>query len=261
MEPNGQTAIEFRELEWDTGYFGMTCAKAVLHKPLAQEEWIALKDRFASYDFVTIVNRNCEPLNAWFIGTGTTAFLVDVNVQFRKVVTAGHDSPQVILASQATELDEEVISLAYFPYSRFIEDPELAKRGGADVHRQWLLSSFGKPGKHLALAKGPDGAVNGFALYSYENDCCTSELIAVSPRLRRSGIGTTLFRAVESAAYRYGCSEMRVGTQLRNHDAVNFYHKLGCSQVECSEIYHLGIGNVYQQEAKRTRPRTDMCYI
>ena len=71
-----------RELEWDTKYFGLACAKAVLYKPLTIDCWNELKRSFRQYQFVCIENRNSEPINAQLIGRDTSAFLADVNIQF-----------------------------------------------------------------------------------------------------------------------------------------------------------------------------------
>ena len=76
--------FEFLELEWDTRFFGVSCAKAVLHHPLTLTQWAALKSQCLKYEFVCIMNRNAEPINAQYIGRETSAFLADVNLQFVK---------------------------------------------------------------------------------------------------------------------------------------------------------------------------------
>jgi hypothetical protein len=52
--------------------------------------------------------------------------------------------PESIKIYQAMERDEQIIKMADFQFSKFTEDPELAKRGGAEVYRQWLINSFEK---------------------------------------------------------------------------------------------------------------------
>lgn len=231
--------VTFRELKWDTEYFGVTSAKAILHKPLTQTEWDDLKERFGDYQFISIENRNSEPVNARLIGIDTTAFLADVNIQFKKKLEAVCDMPEAVMIYQAMERDERIIEMGDFQFSKFTEDPELAKRGGSEVYRQRLINSFEKPDKFYAVAEGESGEINGFLLHFYLDRTCTIELIAVSNNVTRGGIGTSLFRAVEYAAYQRGCYEIRVGTQVRNMRAINFYHKCGCKQVECNQVYHL----------------------
>lgn len=239
MDVNIDNAVTFRELQWDTEFFGVTCAKAILHKPVTRIEWDGLRERFADYQFISIENRNSEPANALLIGTETTAFLADVNIQFKKKIDAASTMPEGIKTYQAMKRDERIVEMTDFPFSKFIEDPELAKRGGADVYRQWLINSFGKPEKFYAVAEGTDGEINGYLLHSYSDEVCTVEFIAVSRKRAKGGIGTSLMKAIEYAACQRRCDELKVGTQVRNIGAINFYQKCGCKQVGCHQVYHL----------------------
>ncbi|PRR84078.1 GNAT family N-acetyltransferase [Clostridium vincentii] len=236
---NIESSVTFYELQWDTDYFGVNCSKAIIHKPLTLVEWYELKGRFKDYQFVTIENRNSESTNAQLIGKDTSAFLADVNIQFKKNLHDTYDKAQNITIHQALERNEQVIEIAEFLYSKFKEDPELVKRGGHQVYHQWLINSFGKLDKYFALSKNENGEINGFLLHSYSDNACIVELVAVSKNVVQGGIGTSLFRAVEYAAYERDCDEIRVGTQVRNMGAINFYHKVGCKQVGCHQVYHL----------------------
>lgn len=240
MESNSiDNSVTFYELQWDTDYFGVNSAKAILNEPLTLAKWSYLKDRFKEYQFISIENRNSNPINAQMIGRDTTAFLADVNIQFNKKLEGLYDKPQNITFHQTLERREQVIKLAEFEYSKFIEDPELSKRGGNRVYNQWLLNSFGIADKYFAFSNNAIGKVDGFVLYSFSDNACIIELIAVSKDVARCGIGTSLFKAVEYAANERSCGEIRVGTQIRNLGAINFYHKVGCKQIGCHQVYHL----------------------
>jgi len=102
----------------------------------------------------------------------------------------------------------------------------------------WFDAYVGKPDKLFAVSRC-DGEVNGLLLHSYSGDSCTVELLAVSPKATRRGIGSALFRAVEYDAFCRGAKEIRVGTQVRNIPALNLYSKLGCKVVGCHQIYHM----------------------
>jgi ribosomal protein S18 acetylase RimI-like enzyme len=234
-----EKAVTFYELEWDTEYFGVTSAKAILHKPLTLHEWDYLKTRFKDYQFISIENRNSEPVNAQMIGTDTSAFLADVNIQFKKKFVSSNEMPKNITFHRALERNDQVIEIADFQFSKFTEDPELAKRGGDKVYRQWLINSFDKTEKYYVLSKDPKGNITGFLLYSYSDNACVIELIAVAKTITKSGIGTRLFKALENEANQCGFNEIKVGTQVRNMGAINFYHKVGCKQVGCHQVYHL----------------------
>lgn len=227
------------DLTWDTAFFGVTCAKVILKEPLTVPRWKELKARCIGYQFVCLENRNSEPKNARLIGKETSAFLVDVNIQFAKKLTG--EEPRLsepVEFSRSPENLDQLMELTQFSVSRFVEDSELLKRGGARVHSEWLRNSVGKPDKLFAVSRG-DGEVNGLLLHSYSGDSCTVELLAVSPKATRRGIGSALFRAVEYDAFCRGAKEIRVGTQVRNIPALNLYSKLGCKVVGCHQIYHM----------------------
>lgn len=236
---NLENAVTFSELNWDTDFFGVTCAKATLNKPLTLSEWIELKSKFKGYQFISIMNKNSEPINAQLIGKDTTAFLADVNIQFEKKLVALDDKPENITIHKALEKNDEIIDIADFQYSKFIEDPDLAMRGGGKVYKKWLTNAFERPDKFFALSKNVNEKINGFLLFSYADNACVIELIAVSKKEPQGGIGSALFKAVEYEATQKGFNNIQVGTQVRNLVAINFYQKVGCKQVECHQVYHL----------------------
>lgn len=233
----------FRELDWDTKFFGVSCAKAILTVPLADEDWAELLGKMAPYTFVSIENRNSEPSNDRRIGTDTRAFLADVNLQFEKKLTSRNvsDSEPIpsVLIFEAMERDERILGMSVFEKSKFVSDPELRRRGGDRVYREWLCNAFEKPGKFFAVALDQSGDAIGYLLHSYSDSLCTIELISVDGTVRQAGIGSALFHAVERDAFRRGCDTLRVGTQIRNIGAVNFYHKCGCKLTGCHAVYHL----------------------
>lgn len=234
-----ENVVTFYDLKWDTEFFGVTSAKAILHKPLTSNEWDALKTRFKDYQFMSIENRNSEPTNAQLIGKDTSAFLADVNIQFVKKLECPYEMPKKVTVHRALERNDQIIDIADFQFSKFTEDIELSERGGDQVYRQWLMNSFEKPDKFYVLSTEENGNINGFLLHSYSDNACVIELIAVSKNVAKGGIGTSLFRAVEHTAHRRGYNQIKVGTQIRNTNAINFYHKTGCKQVGCHQVYHL----------------------
>ncbi|MGM0923278.1 MAG: GNAT family N-acetyltransferase [Bacillota bacterium] len=239
IKSNFNSSVSFYELDWDTNFFGVTSAKAILHNSLISSEWDELKSRFIEYEFISIENRNSEPINAQMIGRNTSSFLADVNIQFIKNLDGTVEGSKDIIIHQALPINKQILEIADFQFSKFIEDNELAKRGGADVYNQWLISSFDNSNKYYAISKDEKGDLNGFLLHSYLDNVCVVELIGVSKNVTKNGVGTRLFKAVENASYQRGSEVIKVGTQMRNMGAINFYHKLGCKQVGCHQVYHL----------------------
>ncbi|MEF3308999.1 GNAT family N-acetyltransferase [Paenibacillus sp. GYB004] len=239
MNDSFDKAWTFYELMWDTKFFGVTSAKVIMHRPLAQNQWDEINGKISNYEFISIENRNSEPANAQLIGKGCSAFLADVNIQFVKKVKESTKFSEDITIESSLTINEKLIELADFPISKFTEDLELAKRGGELVYRQWLINSFERSDKRFAVYWDENGSANGFLLFSTSDNAYVIELVAVSQKVMRKGVGRSLFYAVEYDAYKNGINEIRVGTQVRNLGAINFYHKVGCMQVGCHQVFHL----------------------
>lgn len=239
MKKNISDTAVFYDLEWDTKYFGVKSAKAILYKPLLPLQWSELKLLFCGYQFVSIENRNSEPVNAQLIGKDSNAFLADVNIQFSKKIYSHNDNIHNVTLHETLKQNEQILQLTDFQYSKFTEDPELLKRGGDQVYYQWVLNSFEKLNKSFSISRDGKGNINGFLLHSYSENYCTVELIAVSRDVQLCGVGTSLFQSVENSALTKGCRRIKVGTQVRNIGAINFYHKMKYMQVGCHQIYHL----------------------
>jgi dTDP-4-amino-4,6-dideoxy-D-galactose acyltransferase len=234
-----ENSITLSPLDWDTKFFGVLSAKATLHTSVSQNQWEKLKIEFKKYQFLSILNENSNPENTQLIGRDTHAFLADINVQFEKnITTMSSVVPLNITIENCLKPNEQVLKLAHFEYSRFLEDPELAKRGGSKLYLKWIMSCFEEKEKYFALSTNNNGDVNGFVLFSFTDLVCKIELIATS-KGEKKGIGTSLFKAVEDKSYKKGVNLIQVGTQIRNKQAMNFYHKVGCRQVGCHQIYHL----------------------
>lgn len=239
MEDHKKSRVTLRELQWDTDFFGVTCARAILQEPVSMSEWTDLNKQIIKYQFVSIKNYNSDPWNSQLIGQDTTAFLADVNIQFEKNIESPREKGENIELFQGMEKNEQVLILADFKYSKFFDDYRLKVRGGDQVYQQWILNSFEKPDKYFALSRNERNQLNGFLLYSLKEDACVIELIAVDQNSPSEGIGTRLFQSIEYEVYKRNLEKIRVGTQVRNKEAVNFYHKMGCRQTASHQIYHL----------------------
>lgn len=235
-----RSGISFFNLEWDTAFFGVTSAKVILHSPLTEKEWSQILKKIEEFQYVSIVNENSSTANAKLISKYTNSFLIDTNIQFIKKIEGEPALPSNITLHQALGKNEQILKLANFNFSKFIEDTELAKRRGNEVYYHWINNSFNKKDKFFAISKSEDSEdINGFALYSFTEKACMIELIAVSPNIIGSGVGSKLFKAIEYATFKNHMNKIKVGTQILNLNAINFYHRVGCKQVACHQIYHL----------------------
>jgi len=231
----------FGLLEWDSVFFGIPCAKASLLRTLSSKQWEDLKSNFRKCDFICIQNNDSNPENSVKIGQETSSFLADVNIQFKKKLTA---DPQIsswrnITISESLKYDDELIEIMNFKYSRFIDDEILRQRGGKEVYSNWLKNAFDKSGKYFAVHRDENNFVTGYLLFSFFEKNCTVELLNVKQGESGKGVGRHLIKTAESFAWERGMEEISVGTQIRNISAINFYNLTGFRQSGCHQIYHL----------------------
>lgn len=231
------------DLEWDTNYFGVKSSKLVLSGDLNDNDTELIMKNLRSRDFVVISNIRNSYKNNYWISQNTTAFLVDMNIQFTKTIdrqlSLTHNNGVVLF-----EDDEEVkaaikkIAAESFQFSRFFNDPYLSKNKSYRVYEEWINNSFGAPKKQI-LYINRDNKVAGFLLFSINNDSIiTIELIAISSEFQGQKLGHILMRELEYFSVKVGSSELRVGTQIDNTSAVNFYTRNGYQYSACHSIYH-----------------------
>jgi dTDP-4-amino-4,6-dideoxy-D-galactose acyltransferase len=236
-----QNKVIFKELNWDTNFFGVKSARVEFEQELSISQWENFKNEIEAYEFVSILNYNSNPLNAQLIGKETTAFLADVNIQFEKELEYVVYEYKRVDTQPSLTLNEQtqIKKMTEFKYSKFIEDPFLKKRNGSKVYKSWLSSAFIDSSKFFLLSRDEKNSINGYVLYSFKDDYCVIELISVGVDVRKSGVGTYLIKSLEDVVRNKKCNKIRVGTQVRNFEAINFYQRLGYKQIECNQVYHL----------------------
>jgi ribosomal protein S18 acetylase RimI-like enzyme len=82
-----------------------------------------------------------------------------------------------------------------------------------------------------------DDAVVGTVMGGYDGHRGWIYTVAVSPALRRRGIGTALVNRMETVLRELGCLKVNLQVRMRNREVVRFYEKLGFN---VEEIISLG---------------------
>ena len=227
------------KLEWDTEFFKINCAKLYLSENISADEWEEYKGKIKEFDFVVIENANCNAEVSRLIGEDTDAFLIDVNIRFRKNPKAVKPLPNITIENEF-KTQPVLAQITEFEHSRFMNDPELLRRNGKDVYYHWLNNSFNKKESFFAIYRDGE-TILGYILFSYRNNQCILELVNVAKEHSGKGIGSELLKACENHSFEQKCKELIVGTQVKNLNAINFYHKAGFRQISSSEIYHLWV--------------------
>lgn len=230
---------DFHDLDWDTEHFGIKSGKVTLKKEITSEDLSSLKLQAGSYDFVVISNVNNNPVNNYLIGSKIDSFLVDVNIQF----TLNPDLFESHTFYPTTNMlarNEKLLSIAEesFNFSRFFNDPYLNKDLSRIIYKNWVSNSFNKVNKYFILAKEEE-VLLGFVLFSFnENKDIVIELISLTKESQGKGTGTKLISTLIDYAKQSNVKNIKVGTQIDNLQAINFYTKKGFSVTEKSSIYH-----------------------
>lgn len=234
-------SYELKPLQWDTDYFGVSSARVNLHGIISEKGQEEILEFCSKYDFVTISNfDNINENNLW-IGSKTDAFLTDVNIQFMKIVTSIPDCQDektyvVHCLSQNKQIAE--IARKSFSFSRFFNDKMLPENQAKNIYLNWTENAFGRDGKYFVISER-EGTAAGYILFSFDDDSSVIELIAVDEKYQGQRVGKALIQALESFAVDQGIKKIKVGTQVNNTSAAQFYNAMGFKYISCSSVYHL----------------------
>lgn len=232
---------ECKALQWDTEYFGVSSARIELKGIIDKKSEKVIIKFCRDYDFITLSNHDNEKRNNLWIGNKTSAFLADTNIQFLKKIV---EKPKYIDSKAAVcrglSKNEEIINIASktFNHSRFFNDPMLPQERAKNIYLHWTKSAFNLNDKYFVTVKR-DRRVAGYILFSFNEDTSVIELIAVDKRYQGQKVGKSLIYAMESFVLDKGIKKIRVGTQINNILAVQFYSAMGFEYVNCTSIYHL----------------------
>lgn len=234
-------SFKCRSLQWDTDYFGVPSARVDLSGRVNEKGQDEIMAFCKGYKFVTISNINNVRENNHWIGRRTKAFLTDLNIQFSKFLTK---EPAFLdeKTSVANELSisEQILDIAEksFLYSRFFNDPQLPEKQARNIYVHWTKCAFGQKDKYFVTTQR-EGKVAGFILFSFHQDSGIIELIAVDEKYQGQHVGKSLIHAMESFVIRQEKCKIKVGTQVDNLSAINFYSTMGFKVDGCGSMYHL----------------------
>lgn len=234
--------FEGYNLDWDTEYFGVKAARVILRSNISEENFKEIVKYCKQYDFVTILNTGNLTKNNYWISMMSNAFLTDMNVQFTKKIDEKPDFvDDLTKVYKDYSRDEKVIKIAKmaFQYSRFFNDPFLKKEKAQNIYCHWTECAFNHPDKYFVITKR-NNEVAGYILFSLDKDgkASTIELIAVDEKYRGQKVGKSLILGLELFVYNSNISEIKVGTQINNVSAINFYIANGFKYTCCNSVYH-----------------------
>lgn len=232
---------ELIPLKWDRDYFGVSSARVNLRGTIDERGQEKIIEFCKDYDFVTISNLDNIKENNYWIGNRMNAFLADMNIQFLKVLADKPDyQDEKTYVMNSLSRNEQIVDIAKnsFNYSRFFNDPQLPKEQAKNIYLHWTECAFGQENKYFVVSER-EGNIAGYILFSFNGDSSVIELIAVEEKYQGQRVGKSLIRTMESFVIDKGIKKIKVGTQVNNVSAAQFYNAMGFKYVSCGSIYHL----------------------
>lgn len=240
----------FKNLIWDTEYFGIKSARLDLLSEMTEVEFLEALDLTDGYEFICIANLDCCVENARLIAKHTNAFVADTNVQFVKKYpfSMGMYCQQLSSCICASDFkisnkyayDPSIVGMTEQIYmaSRFIADSRLLVRNGRAVYTEWVKNAFSKVDKYFITHKNASGITDAYLLYSRNGDAATVELVGVSPATQHQGLGKMMWYSLELQLASNNITQIHVGTQIANTGAIGLYSSVGCRLIGCNQVYH-----------------------
>jgi dTDP-4-amino-4,6-dideoxy-D-galactose acyltransferase len=234
------TGFEIRELEWDTKYFGMKCARVRLNKELNQVQFIELKKTINQYEFVTIDNDSKYMKNNELLCSIDGAHLVDVPLTFSHALLDldYKEFDKVCTVMNNVEQNKKIESIAKYSFlpGRFYNDSRIDQGKADGLYACWIKNSFFREDNYFVL----DDNNNGFILFSKINEDAgiDIELIAVDDKERNKGIAGKMIDSLKYYAIKGNIKYIDVVTQAHNVGAVNLYTRHGFKLKKCEYTYH-----------------------
>lgn len=114
----------------------------------------------------------------------------------------------------------------------------LSKEQSKHIHLQCTECAFGQDNKYFVISER-EGNVAGYIYLSFNGESSVIELIAVDEKYQGQRVGKSLIHAMESFVIDQGIQKIKVGTQVNNISAAQFYSAIGFKYVSCGSIYHL----------------------
>jgi ribosomal protein S18 acetylase RimI-like enzyme len=227
----------------DSEYFGIRSAKVILKKAcILEKRQNNLLSFLNNFEFSSITNKSNNPINNRWLGENTTAFLTDMNIQLVKKasIVEINDGRMVEITDNFLGSDRVVqIAESAFEVSQFLNDPYLPWEKARCIYADITRNAFGKPGRFFTVINSEEG-VMGYLLFSVNHSSlmATIELLAIDQNHKGNGIGKSLVRSAENCVSSMGMKTIKVGTQVANVGALNFYTSYGFKFLECNAIYH-----------------------
>lgn len=240
---NIQRPYTVKELQWDREYFGVSSCRVDLNREINQKDFMTMMQEVKDYHFVSLNNHRNQAYNNYLIGNNTNAFLVDTNIQFIKRIKDNQEMMDSLklnfTVNNMQQKNEDILTISkeVFFVSKFTNDPFLKERKGDLVYYYWTKNAFEKEDKYFLKAQINE-KIYGFILFRMGEENAVIELIAVDKQHKGKHIGKNMLKYLENYLRCLNITALKVGTQLDNITAINFYYSCEFKEKKSTTTYH-----------------------
>jgi dTDP-4-amino-4,6-dideoxy-D-galactose acyltransferase len=224
-----------KKKEWDTDFFGKKMGVFLLDNFTEAELNKDLKEAENNkYDYIVcqLESPKAETIRlleskGFYLSDVGVIWLINVDEYLSMFEREEAKSVAVVTKASIESLKNlQGIIRPMFPNSRFYSDPFFSQDEADNLHMEWMKNSImGKvadvvlqiPGKGFVTCKKKENRIGEIIL------------IGVVEEFRGRNLGKSLMDASVTWFSDYFVKSIRVKTQLKNVDAMNFYRKLGFS--------------------------------
>lgn len=221
--------MKILHLEWDSNFFKRNIGL------LSNTEYDEIKD-LGSFDLLYSINIKVNKIKGF-----------DCTYEGNQLVFTKENLENSTSALQISSISslpglsvDKINDLAILSgnWSRFKVDKNFTREEFELLYKTWVQNSINKEVADDLLVYQENNIISGFLTYKIKDSKAIIGLLAVSPEVERSGIGTKLIKALEGRAVAMDLKSIEVKTQQLNIKAVKFYQKVGFKISEQIKVKH-----------------------
>lgn len=214
--------MEIKKLEWDSQFFGFSVGNIFIREQ--KNEPIILN----SDDYTLIQLKSIHPIE---VISNTHHFSYEeTRIIFSKDLVNIPKPDYPIINFDENPIAESLfydLALESGKHSRYRLDENFSDQQFIDLYKLWIKNSINKTFADKIFYIKENENVKGFITLKIKNESKAEVgLIAVSPNVRRKGLGTILLQNIEYFCNQNHIKKLYIKTHLENINASIFYSKM-----------------------------------
>ncbi len=236
----------YKELQWDSEFFGFKIASCHITNPLEVSKTI----NFLKSLGVKLIYLNSKTMLPEALIKDYNAILIDEKTTYVLNLIKSNKpiTPQIKLNTKAVirpyhpDMNiEQLINLAIQSglYSRFAIDKKISHSKFVELYTLWIKNSLNKKIAEEVLVLQTNERINGIITLGVKESYGDIGLVAVDKSCRGKGFGLKLLEAATCWFIQNQFTMCQVITQGKNIAACKLYEKYGFQKTKVDYLYHV----------------------